>query len=102
MKGFKKEIWVTFFIVAALGVFFQLNRMDAFLHLNPWSNNAPMGAAEGEDAYAGLPREKCLVIYDAGEVQSVLRRHMQRTAFHVPQWHRLPESAAEGKWQGCL
>ena len=76
MKGFKKEIWVTFFIVAALGIFFQLNRLDAFLHINPWSNNASMGEAAGKEDYAGLPRERVLVIYDAGEVQSVLRRHM--------------------------
>ena len=49
MKGFKKEIWVTFFIVAALGIFFQLNRLDVFLHINPWSNNVPIGAAEGRE-----------------------------------------------------
>ena len=35
-----------------------------------------MGEAAGKEDYAGLPREKVLVIYDAGEVQSVLRRHM--------------------------
>lgn len=32
--GSKKEIWITFILVVFLGVFFQLNRMDAFLHLD--------------------------------------------------------------------
>ena len=31
MDNFKKEIWSVFIITALLGVFFQINRMDAFL-----------------------------------------------------------------------
>ena len=98
MKGFKKEIWVTFFIVAALGIFFQLNRLDVFLHINPWINNASMGEAAGIEDYAGLPREKVLVIYDAGEVQSVLRRHMIEKILTEQKKEavRLPLHQAEG------
>ena len=102
MKGFKKEIWVTFFIVAALGIFFQLNRLDAFLHINPWSNNTSMGEAAGKEDYAGLPRERVLVIYDAGEVQSVLRRHMIEKILTEQKKEavRLPLHKAEGLPEG--
>ena len=43
MDNFKKEIWSVFIITALLGVFFQINRMDAFLHLNSWQNNIQAG-----------------------------------------------------------
>lgn len=77
--GSKKEIWITFILVVFLGVFFQLNRMDAFLHLDPWANSESVAEAgqEGPDgAVSALPRDKYLVIYDAADIQSVLRRHM--------------------------
>ncbi|MGM9540938.1 DUF2194 domain-containing protein [Anaerovibrio sp.] len=76
MKGFKKEIWVTFMLVMALGVFFQLNRMDAFLHIGSWTNSSAAGEAGQESEFSSLSREKYLVIYDPGEVQSVLKRHI--------------------------
>ena len=43
MDNFRKEIWSVFIITALLGVFFQINRMDAFLHLNSWQNNIQEG-----------------------------------------------------------
>ena len=76
MKGFKKEIWITFILVMALGVFFQLNRMDTFLHISSWTNNDAVREAGQESEYADMSREKYLVLYDPNEVQSVLRRHI--------------------------
>ena len=61
-------------------------------------------ASSGAARKVGLGMQ-CGAMSDAARSilhRSVLRRHMQRTAFHVPQWHRLPESAAEGKLQGSL
>lgn len=83
--GFKKEIWMTFILVAVLGVFFQLNRMDTLLYIDPRNNNEDItGAGEnGPDlAIEALPREKYLVIYDPAEVQSVLKRHMVEKILH--------------------
>lgn len=61
--GYKKEIWVTFILAAALGLFFQLGRTGTLWHISPWT-------------IAGLPRESYLVIYDPNELQSVLKRNM--------------------------
>lgn len=61
--GYKKEIWGTFILAAALGLFFQLGRMGTLWRISPWT-------------IAGLPRESYLVIYDPKEPQSVLKRDM--------------------------
>lgn len=83
--GFKKEIWMTFILVAVLGVFFQLNRMDTLLYIDPRNNNEDItgtGDNGPDSAIEALPREKYLVIYDPAEVQSVLKRHMVEKILH--------------------
>ena len=74
--GFKKEILGVFVLVMALGIFFQLSRMDALLHINPWQNMQEWVQGEASSDYDSLGREKFLVVYDPAEVQSVLKRHM--------------------------
>ena len=81
MDNFKKEIWAVFGLVAFLGVFFQLNRMDTLLRMNAYSNSHAGGSIYMEDKSQQLPRESFLLIYDPLDVQSVLTRHMVEKIF---------------------
>ena len=76
MDNFKKEIWSVFIITALLGVFFQINRMDAFLHLNSWQNNIQAGNIWQDMENSKAAKENYLLIYDPADVQSVLSRHI--------------------------
>lgn len=76
MPNFKKEIWSVFIITALLGVFFQINRMDAFLHLNSWQNNIQEGNIWQAMGNQKTAKENYLLIYDPIDVQSVLSRHI--------------------------
>lgn len=78
MNNFKKEIWVAFFFVAFLGVLFQLNRMDALLHLDPWANFSRLSVEDLGSSlkYQKMNREQYLIVYDPVDVQSVLTRHI--------------------------
>ena len=60
--GFKKEILGVFVLVMALGIFFQLSRMDALLHINPWQNMQEWVQGEASSDYDSLGREKFLVV----------------------------------------
>ena len=82
MDNFKKEIWSVFIVTALLGLFFQINRMDTFLHINPWQNNIEEG--DFWQAVGGQPqnRENYLLIYDPADVQSVLTRHIVEKIIH--------------------
>lgn len=82
MDNFKKEIWSVFIVTALLGVFFQINRMDAFLHLNPWQNNLEEGNFLQAVGSQQQKRENYLLIYDPADVQSVLTRHIVEKIIH--------------------
>ncbi|SFT50404.1 hypothetical protein SAMN02910356_00836 [Selenomonas sp. GACV-9] len=71
----KRGIALIFILVMALGIFFQLSRMDAFLHLLPLRNltQLPAAALQGEDVE--LARDKYLLLYDPRDVGSVFARH---------------------------
>ncbi len=81
MNNFKKEIWAVFFLVAFLGVFFQLNRMDTLLRMNAYSNSTREGNIYQAGKEQLLPRESFLLIYDPVDVQSVLTRHIVEKIF---------------------
>ena len=81
MNNFKKEIWAVFFLVAFLGVFFQLNRMDTLLHVDAYRNSAGGGSVYQVGKEQLLPRESFLLIYDPVDVQSVLTRHIVEKIF---------------------
>ena len=74
MDNFKKEIWSVFIITALLGVFFQINRMDAFLHLNSWQNNIQAGNIWQDMENSKAAKENYLLIYDPADVQSEIGR----------------------------
>ena len=82
MNNFKKEIWGVFIFAALLGVFFQMNRMDAFLYLNPWHN--ALGVEQSWQAVDGQKqaRESYLLLYDPADVQSVLTKHIVEKIMH--------------------
>ena len=82
MDNFKKEIWSVFIITALLGVFFQINRMDAFLHLNSWQNNMQEGNTWQAMGNQKTAKENYLLIYDPADVQSVLTRHIVEKIVH--------------------
>ena len=81
MNNFKKEIWAVFFLVAFLGVFFQLNRMDTLLHVDAYRNSSGGGSVYQVGKEQLLPRESFLLIYDPVDVQSVLTRHIVEKIF---------------------
>lgn len=76
-KNFRRDIWLTFGFVFMLGLFFQLNRMDVFLHISSWRNYnlASIQKEWTEFTMQHLPRERYLIIYDPLDVQSVLTNH---------------------------
>lgn len=81
MNNFKKEIWSVFVLAALLGIFFQINRMDAFLHINPW-HNAIGAESHKQEAGGQQSRESYLLIYDPADVESVLTRHIVEKIMH--------------------
>ena len=82
MDNFKKEIWSVFIVTALLGVFFQINRMDALLYINPWQNNLEEGNFLQAVGSQQQNRENYLLIYDPADVQSVLTRHIVEKIIH--------------------
>lgn len=82
MDNFKKEIWSVFIVTALLGVFFQINRMDALLYINPWQNNLEEGNFWQAVGSQQQNRENYLLIYDPADVQSVLTRHIVEKIIH--------------------
>lgn len=82
MDNFKKEIWSVFIVTALLGVFFQINRMDALLYINPWKNNLEEGNFLQAVGSQQQNRENYLLIYDPADVQSVLTRHIVEKIIH--------------------
>lgn len=73
----RRDIGIIFLLIFVLGIFYQLNRMDVFLHLSRWDNisvdKIPLMAEKVGNTF--IPREKYLVIYDPTDVQSVLLNH---------------------------
>lgn len=82
MDNFKKEIWSVFIVTALLGVFFQINRMDALLYINPWQNHLEEGNFLQVVGSQQQNRENYLLIYDPADVQSVLTRHIVEKIIH--------------------
>lgn len=82
MDNFKKEIWSVFIVTALLGVFFQINRMDALLYINPWQNHLEEGNFLQAVGSQQQNRENYLLIYDPADVQSVLTRHIVEKIIH--------------------
>lgn len=82
MDNFKKEIWSVFIVTALLGVFFQINRMDVLLYINPWQNNLEEGNFLQAVGSQQQNRENYLLIYDPADVQSVLTRHIVEKIIH--------------------
>ena len=82
MDNFKKEIWSVFIVTALLGVFFQINRMDALLYINPWQNNLEEGNFLQAVGSQQQNRENYLLIYDPADVQSVLTKHIVEKIIH--------------------
>lgn len=73
----RRDIGVVFLLVFLLGIFYQLNRMDVFLHLSKWDNISDESLPVMTDSFSNtlIPREKYLIIYDPTDVQSVLINH---------------------------
>ena len=82
MDNFKKEIWSVFIVTALLGVFFQINRMDALLYINHWQNHLEEGNFLQAVGSQQQNRENYLLIYDPADVQSVLTRHIVEKIIH--------------------
>lgn len=82
MDNFKKEIWSVFIVTALLGVFFQINRMDALLYINPRQNHLEEGNFLQAVGSQQQNRENYLLIYDPADVQSVLTRHIVEKIIH--------------------
>lgn len=81
MNNFKREIWSVFILVALLGIFFQINRMDAFLHINSWHNAIGVESSK-QEADGQQSRESYLLIYDPADVESVLTKHIVEKIMH--------------------
>lgn len=76
-RNHRWDIAITFLFVFILGVFYQLNRMDAFLHLSQWQNMSAERIPYIMSSFGKewIPREKYLIVYDPANVQSVLTNH---------------------------
>lgn len=82
MHNFKREIWAVFILTALLGMFFQFNRMDAFLRINPWQNSLQEENRQEAVVDYAAARESYLLLYDPLDVQSVLTRHIVEKIMH--------------------
>lgn len=73
----RRDIGVVFLLVFLLGIFYQLNRMDVFLHISRWDNISGESLPLMTDSFSNtlIPREKYLIIYDPTDIQSVLTNH---------------------------
>lgn len=74
----RRNVFIIFAIVFALGLLYQMHRMDALLHFSKWDNYS---SADGfivvpdiEDKKK-LGKEQYLIVYDPTDVQSVLIQH---------------------------
>lgn len=72
----RKQIYMVIGLAAMVGCFFQYNRMDGFLHWSRVENRILIsGKSQGVPGSA-VQREKYVLLYDAGDVGSVLTAHM--------------------------
>ncbi len=71
----KRGIALVFALVMVLGIFFQFNRMDGFLHLSALRNLTLLPALEEQGDAVALARDKYLILYDPRDVGSVFARH---------------------------
>lgn len=74
----RRSLYVIVALCALIGIFFQINRMDGFLHFSTIKNTAVQDNINSAQPLAAQNKacDKYLIIYDADDVGAVLTRHL--------------------------
>lgn len=74
----RRSIYTIVALCVVIGIFFQINRMDGFLHLSSIRNLtlSTLATTSRPLAAVNMDRERYLIIYDPNDVGSMLTRHI--------------------------